>query len=202
VSALGDCPHGLDPKQCAWCTPPEPGRDILDLGRPVKRPDEWETGDQPMTPYQAGYLRYLCKRLGEEFNPNLTKAEASKRIEKLEWRLVEELKKACRSDIERDWLDFIRDHQLRIPQRVHTVVKECGAEPDFLYENPQAAVYVDGPAQDYPERQERDAAKQRCLNALGYLVIRFGRKNEWNRLTGRYPSVFKRRGPGTGRERI
>jgi Protein of unknown function (DUF3072) len=36
-----------------------------------------------MTGAQASYLKTLCEEAGEEFDPNLTKADASKRIDAL-----------------------------------------------------------------------------------------------------------------------
>ena len=49
-------------------------------------PDEWKTGDEPMTAAQRSYLETLCRETGEEFNESLTKAEASKRIDELRER--------------------------------------------------------------------------------------------------------------------
>ena len=49
-----------------------------------KDPDEWTTGDEPMTGAQASYLKTLCEEAREEFDPDLTKAEASKRIDALQ----------------------------------------------------------------------------------------------------------------------
>ncbi len=49
-----------------------------------KDPDEWKTGDEPMTGAQASYLETLSQEAGEEFDRNLTKAEASKRIDELQ----------------------------------------------------------------------------------------------------------------------
>ena len=46
-------------------------------------PDEWKTGDEPMTAAQRSYLETLCHDVGDEFDENLTKAEASKRIDEL-----------------------------------------------------------------------------------------------------------------------
>ena len=46
-------------------------------------PDEWKTGDEPMTDAQQSYLETLCRETGEEFDESLTKAEASKRIDEL-----------------------------------------------------------------------------------------------------------------------
>lgn len=50
----------------------------------VKDPDEWTTGDEPMTGAQRSYLKTLSDEAGEEFDENLTKANASKRIEELQ----------------------------------------------------------------------------------------------------------------------
>lgn len=49
-----------------------------------KSPDDWKTGDEPMTAAQRSYLETLAQDVGETFDePDLTKAEASKRIEEL-----------------------------------------------------------------------------------------------------------------------
>jgi len=50
----------------------------------VKNPDDWTTGDEPMTGAQASYLRTLASEAGETIEDNLSKAEASKRIEALQ----------------------------------------------------------------------------------------------------------------------
>ncbi len=51
-----------------------------------KDPDEWVTGEEPMTGAQASYLRTLAQEANEPFDENLTKAEASKRIDELQER--------------------------------------------------------------------------------------------------------------------
>ena len=53
---------------------------------PAKDPDEWTTGDEPMTGAQRSYLRTLCQEANEEFDESLTKAEASKRSDELQER--------------------------------------------------------------------------------------------------------------------
>lgn len=60
----------------------------LDSNRPTnteKEPDQWVSGDDPMTGAQASYLKTLCEQAGDAdtFESNLTKAEASKRIDEL-----------------------------------------------------------------------------------------------------------------------
>ena len=51
-----------------------------------KDPDSWVTGDETMTGAQASYLQTLSEEAGTEFEPDLTKAEASKRIDALRER--------------------------------------------------------------------------------------------------------------------
>ena len=53
---------------------------------PVRDPEDWVTGDEPMTGPQASYLRTLLQQAGKEddFNPDLTKADASELIDKLQ----------------------------------------------------------------------------------------------------------------------
>jgi hypothetical protein len=49
-----------------------------------KDPEQWVTGDESMTAAQASYLKTLSEEAGEEFDPNLTKAHASERIDALQ----------------------------------------------------------------------------------------------------------------------
>ena len=49
-----------------------------------KAPDEWVTGDEPMTGAQRSYLKTLSEEAHEPFDEHLTKAEASKRIDELQ----------------------------------------------------------------------------------------------------------------------
>ena len=54
------------------------------MQNPEKDPEEWTTGEEPMTGPQRSYLQTLCREAGEEFNDNLTKAAASRKIEELQ----------------------------------------------------------------------------------------------------------------------
>ena len=55
-------------------------------GNTIKNPEDWTTGDEPMTGAQRSYLKTLSEEAKEEFDENLTKAEASKRIDELQQR--------------------------------------------------------------------------------------------------------------------
>ena len=57
---------------------------VLKGSNTVKDPDEWTTGEEPMTGAQQSYLKTLSDEAGVEFDDKLTKAEASKRIDELQ----------------------------------------------------------------------------------------------------------------------
>ncbi|PNI08647.1 DUF3072 domain-containing protein [Arthrobacter sp. AFG7.2] len=64
------------------------------LGSPTPEPDtglnrdpeDWVTGDEPMTAAQRSYLDTLAREAGEELPADLSKAEASKHIDRLQER--------------------------------------------------------------------------------------------------------------------
>ena len=49
-----------------------------------KDPDQWVTGDEPMTGAQRSYLKTLSEEAKVAFDDRLTKAQASKRIDELQ----------------------------------------------------------------------------------------------------------------------
>lgn len=52
-------------------------------GNAAKPRSDWVTGDEPMTGAQASYLKTLSEEAGEAFDPEMTKADASRRIDEL-----------------------------------------------------------------------------------------------------------------------
>ena len=57
---------------------------LADESNMQKDPDEWTTGDEPMTGAQRSYLKTLSEEAKVDFDDSLTKAEASKRIDELQ----------------------------------------------------------------------------------------------------------------------
>ena len=55
-----------------------------DQGNTIKDPDQWTTGDEPMTGAQRSYLHTLAEEAREEVEDDMTKAEASKKIDELQ----------------------------------------------------------------------------------------------------------------------
>lgn len=62
------------------------GTNTTDQPALQRDPDEWKTGEEPMTDAQRSYLETLCRETGEEFDETLSKADASKRIDELRER--------------------------------------------------------------------------------------------------------------------
>ncbi|HLL66850.1 MAG TPA: DUF3072 domain-containing protein [Micromonosporaceae bacterium] len=52
----------------------------------IKDPDEWVTGDEPMTAAQASYLGTLAREAGEDVPEGLSKRDASQKIDELQER--------------------------------------------------------------------------------------------------------------------
>lgn len=115
-----------------------------------------------------------------EISPSaLSRAEHLKRLRNL-----------CQSDLEREWLDFLEQRNLNLPSHAQKLIENCHTRPDFQYEKDCAAIYVDGPHHQYPERQARDSAQAECMEDIGYSVIRFGLLDDWEQVIKKYPHVF------------
>ena len=78
-------------KQAAHHAKPAPGHDTQDPkahpdehSNAVKDPHDWTTGGESMTGAQASYLKTLCEEAGEAFDPNLSKSDASLKIDELQ----------------------------------------------------------------------------------------------------------------------
>lgn len=65
----------------------EPTGEVLGAGAgntTEKDPEDWVTGDEPITGAQRSYLDTLARDAGETLSADLTKAEASEEIERLQ----------------------------------------------------------------------------------------------------------------------
>ena len=53
-------------------------------GNTIKDPENWTTGDEPLTGAQDSYLHTLAEEAGADVPEELTKAEASRMIDELQ----------------------------------------------------------------------------------------------------------------------
>lgn len=61
-------------------------QDDAQKGNMIKDPEDWTTGEEPMTGAQKSYLKTLSEEAGEQMDENLTKAQASEKIDELQRR--------------------------------------------------------------------------------------------------------------------
>ena len=62
----------------------QPGKIRDENSNRIKDPDDWVTGDEEMTGAQESYLQTLAEEAHEPVERDLTKAEASKEIDRLQ----------------------------------------------------------------------------------------------------------------------
>jgi len=105
---------------------------------------------------------------------------------------LQQLLRLCQSDLERAWLQFLDERNLRLPSKAQASFEPCHTRPDFLYEDLQTAIYIDGPHHEYPGRQERDRTRTQtaCMEDHGWTVIRFGHEDDWQAVVARHPNIF------------
>jgi ATP-dependent helicase YprA (DUF1998 family) len=78
------------------------------------------------------------------------------------------------SDFEREFLDHLHAHGLRLPDHAQYRPVDLHAQADFYYERegvPGICVFVDGPAHDDPQQAARDRAVREELEDCGYRVV-------------------------------
>ena len=98
------------------------------------------------------------------------------------------------STLERDFLDFLRENGLRLPdQAQNRPAADVPVQPDFYYDRegrPGVCVFVDGPHHDEPRQRETDERLRAMLQDYGYrvAVIRYDRPLPEQ--VEKYPDVF------------
>jgi very-short-patch-repair endonuclease len=105
---------------------------------------------------------------------------------------LQHLLRQCGSGLEREWVEHVEANHLRLPSSAQTLIQSYRTRPDFFYAEYQAAIYVDGPPHDFPERATRDQAQTDAMEDAGYVVIRFHHQADWPAIFARYPHIFGR----------
>ncbi|OPL19566.1 MAG: hypothetical protein AVO35_09625 [Candidatus Aegiribacteria sp. MLS_C] len=104
---------------------------------------------------------------------------------------LQKLKNLCDSELEKEWLDFLNTNSLQLPSHAQKHIEQCSTTPDFIYKDELTAIYIDGPSHDNETARKKDRETDECLRNAGMTVIRFSyRKEEWESIAGKFPSVF------------
>jgi hypothetical protein len=107
--------------------------------------------------------------------------------------LLQKLWDRCDSGLERRWLKMVEEHGFVPPSDGQRLIESCGTRPDFLYDDHQVAIYVDGPPHDDPDAIVRDREVDATLRSAGYTPIRFHHAADWLPIFRAWGDVF---GPG------
>ena len=79
------------------------------------------------------------------------------------------------SELERRFLDYLYEHDLRLPDRAqHRPCDDLHVQPDFYYDESRACIFVDGAAHNEPSVRAADHANREALANRGYRVIAVG----------------------------
>ena len=79
---------------------------------------------------------------------------------------------------------------LRPPSDGQYLIESCKTRPDFYYREHNAAIYIDGPPHDEAGQIRADEEISRRLMEMGYIVIRFHHKADWNEIIRHHPDIF------------
>jgi hypothetical protein len=100
------------------------------------------------------------------------------------------LRKRCDSQLEMQWLELVDAHMLHPPSDAQYLIAACSTKPDFYYREHNAAIYIDGPVHDAPDQIREDETITERLMEMGYIVIRFHHKGDWQAIFRRHPDIF------------
>ena len=107
--------------------------------------------------------------------------------------LLAQLKADCESGLEREWLDFLDERKLNLPDVAQQLIEGCQTRPDFTFSRRGVAIYIDGPDHDSDLARLNDARITDCLvDDLGLTVLRFryDQRAEWARICADHAYIF------------
>lgn len=103
-----------------------------------------------------------------------------------------DLKNRTDSSLERDFLDYLAQHDHRMPTGAQVVVTNAMARPDFVYDVAAGpvAIFIDGPDHDNDHQAQRDREARARLEGLGWFVIAIRYDEDLPTRIAEYGSVF------------
>ena len=105
---------------------------------------------------------------------------------------MERLSAVSESSLERDFVAWLKNEGLRMPDEAQPFVQEALARPDFAYHLPGArvAVFVDGPVHDHEAVADRDSEAEDRLVDAGWDVVRFRYNQDWIEVVKQFKRYF------------
>lgn len=106
-----------------------------------------------------------------------------------------QLRNLTGSELERDWLDKLEQHNLRLPDKAQHLIADAGVRPDFFYDvnGVQVAIFVNGPHHDEASQKAADVANDEKLWNRGIEPLHFHYLQDWEVILTQRADIF-----GTG----
>ena len=95
------------------------------------------------------------------------------------------------STLERDFVDALRSHNLRLPDSAQKTVPQLYCQPDFHY-LPDTWVFIDGSPHDRLEIRERDTELRQRMRALGHDVLVYHYRDSLETFLASRPDIFRK----------
>lgn len=108
---------------------------------------------------------------------------------------LRQLRNLTSSELERDWLEMLEQHNLRLPDKAQHLIADAGVRPDFFYDvnGVKVAIFVDGPHHDDAAQKATDAANDEKLWSRGIEPLHFHYLQDWEAILTKRADIF-----GTG----
>ena len=95
------------------------------------------------------------------------------------------------SSLEREFVDHLHEHNLRLPDAAQKAVPELYCQPDFYFER-NTWVFIDGSPHDRPEVREHDKEIRQRMRSLGHDVLIYHYRDNMDAFVAARPDVFKK----------
>lgn len=95
------------------------------------------------------------------------------------------------SSTEEKFLNYLHDHQIRLPDAAQKNADGIYVKPDFFY-HPDTWVFCDGTPHDQPDVKTRDVAQRKALTDRGDEVVVYYYKDDLADVVAKYPDIFKK----------
>ncbi|MDB2673658.1 DEAD/DEAH box helicase [Akkermansiaceae bacterium] len=94
------------------------------------------------------------------------------------------------SSTEREFLNYLYQNNLRLPDSAQKTVDGIYVRPDFFYEGDDAWIFCDGTPHDDPATKANDIKKRKAIIQRGDQVITFYYKDDLASLVRKYSDIF------------
>ena len=96
-----------------------------------------------------------------------------------------------RSDTEEEFLKYLYDHGLRLPDSAQKRLDGIYVQPDFFYE-PDVWIFCDGSPHDKPEIKRKDKEQRDAIRNRGEQVLVYYYMDSISEFVEKRPDIFRK----------